>query len=105
MLSMAPTRLCRQTRILPALLRFRQLRMSCKPRLVENVDDGAHDSTHRERCRREQLPLCFLHLRRRGVLVGALRAGFSATAASVVSSRNVKVSCRYRRTAVSVWLK
>jgi hypothetical protein len=31
--------------------------------------------------------------------------GASATTASVVSSRNVSVSCKYRRTALSVWLK
>jgi len=31
--------------------------------------------------------------------------GRSETDASVVSSRKVNVSCRYRRTAVSVWLR
>jgi hypothetical protein len=31
--------------------------------------------------------------------------GTSATAASVVSRRKVNVSCRYRRTAASVWLR
>jgi len=31
--------------------------------------------------------------------------GASATAASVVSRRNVNVSCRYKRTAASVWLR
>jgi hypothetical protein len=38
-------------------------------------------------------------------VVCAFAEGASATAASVVSRRNVNVSCRYRRTVVSVWLK
>ena len=33
------------------------------------------------------------------------RAGTKATAASLVSSKNVKVSWRYSRTALSVWLE
>ncbi len=32
-------------------------------------------------------------------------AGASTTAASAVRNRKVKVSCRYRRTAVSEWLR
>jgi hypothetical protein len=35
----------------------------------------------------------------------ALAGGASATAASVVSRRNVNVSCKYKRTAESVWLR
>jgi len=35
----------------------------------------------------------------------AFAGGASATAASVVSRRKVNVSCRYKRTAVSVWLR
>jgi hypothetical protein len=38
-------------------------------------------------------------------VVCAFAGGARATAASVVSRRNVSVSCRYRRTAVSVWLR
>jgi hypothetical protein len=35
----------------------------------------------------------------------SLAGGASATAASLVSIRKVKVSCRYKRTAASVWLR
>jgi hypothetical protein len=35
----------------------------------------------------------------------AFAGGTSATAASVVSKRKVKVSCRYKRTAASLWLR
>jgi hypothetical protein len=38
-------------------------------------------------------------------VVWAFARGLSATAASAVSSRKVNVSCRYRRTAASVWLE
>jgi hypothetical protein len=36
---------------------------------------------------------------------GCFVEGVSATAASAVSIRKVKVSCRYSRTAASVWLR
>jgi hypothetical protein len=35
----------------------------------------------------------------------AFAGGASATAASLVRKRKVKLSCRYRRTAVSVWFR
>ena len=52
-----------------------------------------------------EMPRLLLIVRMAGHFVFAFSGGPNATAASAVTSRKVKVSCRYSRTVSSVWLK